>query len=94
MSSGLLQERLWRTDLRSVEDDLESRYLKAARHKLDFALEVPQMGESLDMQLHFVPVTLGTVVNTHGVTARWLTSSRQSRAAGIYMSSAMQGLVL
>jgi hypothetical protein len=33
-------------DLREVEDDLESRYLKGQRNQLDFALEVPGKGKA------------------------------------------------
>ena len=37
-------EVAWATQLADVDDDLESRYLRAARSSLDFALDVPGMG--------------------------------------------------
>jgi hypothetical protein len=48
------QEELWCVDLREVEDDLESRYLRSQRNQLEFALEVPGKGEAPCWQDCFV----------------------------------------
>ncbi len=65
----------WRRALSHVEDDLETRYVRAARAKMEFALEVPGKGEPATCAASDLPclgaVADGTVASRVRDTVGW-----------------------